>query len=180
MKRDRRATVLPAAAVVAALLAAPSVGAETPPVDVLTLAEGVESPQASISEVAWLAGYWRGSGLGGESEEFWTDPLGDRMMGLFHLAREGEAVLSEHMMLIEKDGSLALYVKHFSGEFVAWEDKEGRVEFPLVRLGEETAWFSGLTLHRPDPDSLIVVVRLHSGGSFSDERFVFERVRAGG
>ncbi len=179
MRRICRPSSLRATLAVA-LFFTPLLGAETPTVDVLSLADGEQSPRASIGELSWLAGYWRGSGLGGDCEELWTEPIGDRMMGLFHLAREGEAVFSEHMMLVETGGSLALYVKHFSGDFVAWEDKEGKVVFPLVRMGERTAWFSGLTLHQPDPDSLIVVVRLHRGESVSDERFVFERIRVDG
>ena len=40
-------------------------------------------------KVAWLAGYWKGTGLGGVTEEMWTPPVGDRMHGIFTLRQDG-------------------------------------------------------------------------------------------
>ena len=40
----------------------------------LKLTEGQKSEKATIPDAAWLAGSWRGTGLGGFSEETWSRP----------------------------------------------------------------------------------------------------------
>lgn len=140
----------------------------------LRLADGASSPKAQIEQLAWLSGYWTGVGLGGETEEMWTPPVGDRMHGLFTLRRDGEIVFSEAMILIEKEGSLVLRLKHFDSDFVGWEDKQGSVDFPLVQLGDREAYLSGLTLRR-DGDRLLIYLVLSRGDERSEERFVMQR-----
>lgn len=141
----------------------------------LRLDEAASSPAAEIEQMAWLAGYWRGEGLGGVSEEVWTRPSGDRMYGTFTLVREGKWVLSEAMLLVEEGGSLVLKVKHFTPDFVAWEEKDGYVSFPLVRLGETEAWFNGLTFRRSD-ESLAIYLVLVSQGEKTEHEFRLRRV----
>ena len=40
------------------------------------LDSGMASPPATLADVAWIQGHWRGPGLGGISEEFWMEPSG--------------------------------------------------------------------------------------------------------
>lgn len=136
--------------------------------------EGV-SPPAKIGDIAWLAGYWRGEGLGGAVEEVWSLPSGDRMQGIFTLAREGGPVFSEAMQLVEEDGSLLLKVKHFTPDFVAWEEKEEYVRFRLVKLAENEAYFSGLTFRRKG-DELLIYIVLTSGETRTEHELRFRRV----
>ena len=144
--------------------------------------EGAPRPAARIADVSWLAGYWRGEGLGGPCEEIWSLPAGDRMQGIFTLSREGKLVFSEAMTLVEEEGSLVLKVKHFTPEFVGWEEKEDYVTFPLVKLGEEkapggkTAWFRGLTFRRKGADELSVYIVLTSGGEKTEHEIRLHRV----
>ncbi len=140
----------------------------------LRLAQGASGPEASIDDLAWLAGYWVGDGLGGTSEELWTPPGGDRMYGVYTLRKEERVVFSEAMMLVETDGSLALRVKHFTPEFVGWEEKDGFVSFPLVRLGDREAYFSGLTLRRSE-GSLTIYLVLSQDGERTEHAFHLER-----
>ncbi len=44
----------------------------------LKLGKGGRSEPASIEDVAWLAGNWKGEGFGGIVEEAWAPPLGDK------------------------------------------------------------------------------------------------------
>ena len=142
----------------------------------LKLDDGASSPSAQIEDVAWLAGYWRGEGLGGESEEMWGQPIGDRMLGVFSLSRHGRLVFSEAMSLVEEEGSLVLKIKHFSPDFTGWEEKNDFVSFPLVRLGEQEAYFSGLTFRRQG-ERLEAFVVLESGGMTREVALRFERVK---
>ena len=127
--------------------------------DTNTLTLGDAPPgQARVQALAWLTGYWQGKGLGGQVEEFWGDPIGDRMLGLFTLRNNDELAFSEHMSIVEEAGSLTLKVKHFDANFVGWETKADYVRFPLVKLGDNEAWFDGLTLRREDRSLTIYLV----------------------
>lgn len=144
----------------------------------LGLDEGQASPAAKISDVGWLAGYWRGPGLGGDCEEIWSLPAGDRMQGIFTLSREGKLAFSEAMTLVEEAGSLVLKVKHFTPEFIGWEEKDGYVSFPLVKLGENEAYFRGLTFRRAGADELRIHIVLTSKGEKTEHELKLRRVTA--
>ena len=141
--------------------------------------EGAPRPAATIADVGWLAGYWRGPGLGGDCEEIWSLPAGDRMQGIFTLSREGALSFSEAMTLVEEEGSLVLKVKHFTPEFVGWEEKEDYVSFPLVKLAENAAWFRGLTFRRRDADGLSIFIVLTSKGERTEHELKLRRVTDG-
>ena len=138
--------------------------------------EGAPRPAARIADLAWLAGYWRGEGLGGACEEIWSQAAGDRMQGIFTLSREGELVFSEAMSLVEEEGSLVLRVKHFTPEFVGWEEKDDYVSFPLVRLGDKEAYFRGLTFRRRSSAELLIYIVLTSEGRKTEHQLRLERV----
>jgi hypothetical protein len=85
------------------------------------------------------------------------------MYGSFRLLQEGKTRFAQILQLAEVDGSLVLRVKHFSVDFVGWEEKDKSVDFKLnevraigvraegvraegVRVDELR--FDGLTLRR--------------------------------
>ena len=45
----------------------------------------VGSPKATLEDVSWISGYWRGEALNGEVEEIWSSPLGNSMVASFKL-----------------------------------------------------------------------------------------------
>ena len=120
----------------------------------LKLGEGGRSEPASIEDVSWLVGNWKGEGFGGIVEESWSPVLGGTMMGMFRLVNDDKVNFYELMVLEESEGSLVLRVKHFSSEFEAWEEKEESLSFRLVRLGDKQAFFSNLTIQRVDEETL--------------------------
>lgn len=144
----------------------------------LQLDEETPRPAARIADVAWMAGYWRGEGLGGSCEEIWTLPAGDRMQGIFTLSREDGLSFSEAMTLVEEEGSLVLKVKHFTPEFVGWEEKEDFISFPLVKLGDQVAWFRGLTFRRKGDSELLIYISLTSQGKRTEHELKLRRVTA--
>jgi len=133
---------------VAALLAAVPVGPK--PAD-----------QASVEDFAWLAGHWRGEGFGAQVEEIWSRPLGGTMVGTFRLVKEDKVEFYE-IVLLERDAEgFAMKVKHFSGDFTAWEEKADSVDFRLESVEKNHAIFKGLTLKR-DGDALEIKLRMRS------------------
>ncbi len=176
MKLESRSFTLAAAALtlVMTLAWAAAVAAQTP-ANTFELGADAVSPPAEIERLGWLAGYWRGDGLGGDCEEMWSPPVGDRMHGIFTMRKEGEIVFSESMLLVEEAGSLVLKVKHFTPDFVGWEERGDAVSFPLVRLGEEAAYFDGLTIRRTADGELSIFVVVHDEGEATEHPFQFRK-----
>ncbi len=137
--------------------------------------DGVRAP-ATIDDLAWLAGYWRGEGLGGQVEELWSSPLAGRMIGAFRLIKDDETVFSEALQLEQDGESLVMRVKHFTPEFVGWEEKGDSVDFRLIRTEGKTAYFNGLTLQASDADTLhIYLVLKGRDGQTREETFRLQR-----
>ncbi|MEM8996433.1 MAG: DUF6265 family protein [Acidobacteriota bacterium] len=168
---------LVAVSLLAATLFTADASAQTPNSEhTLRLDADASSPAASIDDVAWLGGYWRGEGLGGHVEELWGAPIGDRMVGSFTFSKGGGLVFAETMMLVEEGGSLVLKIKHFNPDFSGWEEKDDFVSFPLVRVGTSEVFFSGLTFRRTGDALEAYVV---AGGENGRQELAFQFKRTG-
>jgi hypothetical protein len=144
----------------------------------LKLTPGAKSPQATIADMAWLAGHWVGPALGGEAEEIWSPPSGGSMMGMYRLVREGKPVFYELMTLTEEEGSLILRLKHFNPDLTGWEEKHKTIDFPLVALEERIVQFEGISFHREGDARLTIYLAIEGDdGTIHEEVFSYTRVR---
>ncbi len=134
-----------------------------------------DRPVATIEDMAWLTGSWRGEGLGGTVEEIWSPPSAGAMTGTFKLVQDGEPVFYELELIVEEEESLVLKLKHFNADLTGWEDKGKSVSFPLVRLDADGAYFDGLTYRRLDSNTLQAYVAMRDGEDVREEAFVFHR-----
>jgi len=141
----------------------------------LRLAPGAKGAPATLGDMTWLVGHWKGTGLGGVSEEIWADPVGGVMMGMYRLVINGKPSFYEFMHLAEDQGSLALKLKHFNPDLTGWEEKDRFVTFPLVKLGQTEAFFSGLTFRLLEDGRLEIYLALRQNGKVREERFVLAR-----
>src|SRR5262245_56981124 len=126
-------------------------------VAVRELAPGQASPPAKIADFAWLEGTWVGSGLGGHTEESYSAPLAGAIVGTFRFVKDGKVVFYELVTVVEENGSVLVRLKHFHPTLVGWEEKDKFVEFKLVALEGQAAYFDGQTLSR-DGDTLTAAV----------------------
>jgi hypothetical protein len=78
----------------------------------LTLAAGQKPAPARIEDMAWYAGQWCGSGLGGLNEEIWSTPRAGVMMGMYRLIKDGKPVFYELLTMLEEKGTLVIRLKH--------------------------------------------------------------------
>lgn len=153
--------------------------AQEPTIETRIGEEGFESPPATIGQMDWLVGQWSGEGIGGApAHESWLAPTGTTMVGTFVQQTEDDGIrFTEHMYLMEQDGSLALKLKHFNADLTGWEDKEGMVTFRLLAIEPCAAYFNALTLRCDErydgKDGLVAAVRMQSGGELL---FRFARV----
>ena len=142
----------------------------------LKLAEGQASEKATISDAAWLAGSWRGTGLGGFSEETWSSPEGGIMVGTYRLVKDGKPVFYEMMWMLETEGTLILRLKHFNAELTGWEEKDKSVDFKFVKKDGKRLYFSGLTFEQASKSELnIYLVLRQRDGSLKEEVFTMKR-----
>ncbi len=142
----------------------------------LKLAEGQVSEKATIADAAWLAGSWRGTGLGGFSEETWSQPEGGVMVGTYRLVKEGKPVFYEMMWLLETEGTIILRLKHFGPELVGWEEKDKSVDFKFVKKDGKRLYFSGLTFEQASKNELNIYLALRQrDGSLKEEAFQMKR-----
>ncbi len=138
---------------------------------------GAQSPAATLNDVRWIEGHWKGEAFGGITEEIWTAPLGGSMMCAFKLVVDGKVSFYEIVALSEENNSLILRLKHFHGNLKGWEEKDKTVDFPLVHLAENRAYFDGMTFERVNPNELNVYVMIGKAGEEKEVLFNYKRVK---
>lgn len=116
-----------------------------------------------VDELSWISGYWVGTGLGGEVEEIWSTPKNGKMYCVFRYDSGEEFVFSEHVTLTSTEKGVSMLVKHFSADFHAWEEKEEYVNFPLIKIMGQKAFFDGCTFERVNNELKIYVSISHDG-----------------
>lgn len=126
---------------------------------VKTLGDG-ESPAASIEDLSWIAGSWKGEAFGGETEEVWTAPTAGTMMGMFKLVSDSDISFYELMTISQEGPTLLLRIKHFNKDLTGWEEKDESVEFPLVTIKNNTIYFDGLTFKSISENQMNVYVNI--------------------
>ena len=138
--------------------------------------EGIQSPVASISDVSWISGHWLGEAFGGTVEEIWSSPMGDSMMFVFRLVKDGEVSFYEIGHIKEVGESLILQLKHFNRDLSGWEEKEETVDFKLVRLEENKVFFDNFTFERIDENAINLFVVVKETDEMAEEiKFSYKR-----
>jgi hypothetical protein len=137
------------------------------------------SPAATLHVMAWLAGAWEGEGLGGVSEEIWSEPRGAMMMGMYRSLKQDQPVFYEFLMFVEEKGTVVLKLKHFNPDFAGWEEKAAFVSFRLAKVEARAVHFDGLSFIREADDSLRIYLLLRDSktGQVREEEFRMRRVR---
>jgi hypothetical protein len=145
-------------------------------VNTIRLADGQTGEAAMISDMARLSGSWTGTGLGGASEEVWSNPTNGVMMGMYRLIKDDKPIFYESMWLAEENGTLILRLKHFHGNLIAWEEKEKTVDFRFVKKDGKRMYFSGLTFDFTNDEQLTIYLALRQkDGTVNEEVFKMKR-----
>jgi hypothetical protein len=137
----------------------------------VALAEGPPPSQApraavaaSLADVGWLAGGWVVEKGETFSEEWWSAPAGDSMVGAWRLSLSGRAKLFELLTLMEEEGRVVLRIRHVDAKGVAWEEKDRPLVLPLVEKGTRRAVFEG-----PEGEGLLRISYLREAESLTVE-----------
>jgi len=143
----------------------------------MTLPESAPSPPAKLSDVQWIQGHWRGEAFGGITEEVWTPPLGGSMMCAFKLVVNGKVSFYELVTLTEEANTLIIRLKHFHGDLKGWEEKDKTIDFRLVRITDNRAYFDGMTFEHVSPDEMHIYVMIGKPGEEKEVLFRYARVK---
>jgi hypothetical protein len=142
-------------------------------------------PPHHLAELAWMAGQWQDRTGGALSEETWTAPEGDCMLGMWRLVSGGQAKIYELLLIREEAGAVTFTLRHFDPRLHAREEKETPITIALLRASPEEAVFEGrsseggplrLTYTRQGVDAL--AVRLEKNTD-RPEDFRFQRLGTG-
>jgi hypothetical protein len=138
---------------------------------------GNTRPKATIEDIAWLAGHWRGKALGGVTEEIWSPPLANSMMGSYRLIKNDTLIVFYEIVTITEDGpSLTLKLKHFNKDLTGWEEKNVVREFKLVKKEKNKLWFEGMTFELIDDNNFQVYLAIKmKNGEVIEEIFSYQK-----
>ena len=62
-----------------------------------TASAEVPSPRATLQDMSWLTGQWSGTGLGGMTEEMWSDPASGARKYHLHCYAAGDHSFRRHL-----------------------------------------------------------------------------------
>lgn len=88
--------------------------------------------RATISDVAWVAGNWRGGDGPLTIEERWTAPAGGAMLAVSRTIKGDRMAAFEFIRIVERDGGLV---------YIAQPNGRPPTEFVLTQVGAESATF---------------------------------------
>ncbi|MGV7107273.1 DUF6265 family protein [Flavobacterium sp. U410] len=132
------------------------------------------SPRATLQDVAWISGTWRGEAMGGTCEEFWDTPSGDTMMFCFKFLENGKVVFYELGHIKEMDNTLILELKHFGADLKGWEKADEKQSFRLVKWDENHVYFDQFTFEKINNDEINLYVVFEKSGK--EMKFNYKRL----
>lgn len=174
----KHSALLSILAVAIAANAARAAEALTP--NTLRLTSNEVRPKASIDAMAWLAGTWRGQGLGGENEELWSAPSRGVMFGAYRMIKDGKPVFYELLTISEVEGSLEMRLKHFDPVLGGWEEKQAdaAIVFPYIAQRDGRIYFEGMTFEpRADELTVYLAIEDRKSGTVREEIFSYQRMK---
>lgn len=132
--------------------------------------------EADIDDIAWIAGSWTGKALGGICEEIWAPPSAGSMVGMFKLIKDDQVVFYEILTISKDSLGLILRLKHFDKNLTGWEEREKTIDFPLVKVEENAAYFEGMTFKKMDDNSLKIFLAIQNKNNEVNEvEFAYTR-----
>jgi hypothetical protein len=97
------------------------------------------------------------------------------MMASFKFIENNQVKFYELITISEHQSSLLLQLKHFGQDLTGWEEKDQSMDFKLVRLTHNAAYFEGYTNKLINPNKMHVCVVVDNDGEKRETKFVFKR-----
>ncbi len=107
--------------------------------------------KAVLEDLAWMAGHWVDDAGGELSDETWTVPFGDSMLGMWRYVKDGKTRVFEILAITAEPGGVVLRLRHFDPQLTAREDTDKPVTLKLVSWMRGEARFEGPAAGVPGP-----------------------------
>jgi Domain of unknown function (DUF6265) len=150
-------------------------------------AGGPAAVKATVDQLSWVAGPWRGTLNDRTIEQHWMAPLGGSLVGMYRSIRENRATLYEILAMEQRGDEVFLRIKHFTpgAGLVSQEAKDQSADHVLVKLEARSAVFEGsaggnpvrVTFSSPDEDTLNITVERQREGKPVATEFKYKRIR---
>ncbi len=141
----------------------------------MSLHEGESSPTASIEEILWMEGHWKGEAFGGITEEIWSPPLGGSMMFSFKHVADGKVTFYELGHIREVNESLVFELKHFGSDLKGWEEKEEVQSFKLIKVDGDRLYFESFTFEKVSDVEINIYGLIDQGGIAEEVTFNYKK-----
>jgi hypothetical protein len=141
----------------------------------ITYNDSIGSPEATLNDLSWVSGYWKGKAFGGIIEEVWTPNLGGSMMCAFKLIVEGKVKFYELVTISEENKTLILRLKHFHQDLKGWETKDETIDFELVKVTKDKVFFDEFTFEKEGEDKMNIYVVIQNGNQKNEVKFSYSR-----
>lgn len=135
----------------------------------MSLKEGEFSPKASLEQIAWMEGHWKGEAFGGITEEIWSPPLGGSMMFSFKLVVDGDVNFYELGHIRQLNETLIFELKHFGGNLKGWEEKDEVQSFKLIKIAGNRVYFEGFTFEKVNENEINIYGLMHNEDGSEEE-----------
>lgn len=141
------------------------------------LAAGATPMAAELEDLSMLIGSWTGGAFGKRFEAVWNPPSNGSMVGMFKLLNDEGVDFYELLVIRQQEESLAINVKHFTEDFVAWEDKSDYITFKLLKAEADAIHFSGLSFYRKGENAMEgYIVMRGKDDSITEHKLSYQRV----
>lgn len=139
---------------------------------------------ASLSDVAFMEGRWRGTFNGGPIDAAWIAPAGDNLTGFMRMMKDNKVTMYEMLIFEQTDQGPIVLVKHFKPGLVGQEEKDQSDRYSFVEAGKNRALFekqdgSIRIIYEKRTDNQLAIQRgkQENGKWVFNDLFVFDRVR---
>jgi len=141
----------------------------------MSLDDGQSPPKASLEEISWMEGHWKGEAFGGITEEIWSPPLGGSMMFSFKHVADGKVTFYELGHIREVNESLVFELKHFGTDLKGWEEKDEVQSFKLIKVDGNRFYFEGFTFEKISDDEINIYGLIQEGDKAEETKFNYKK-----
>lgn len=97
--------------------------------------------QASLKDVSFMAGHWRGEMPGGVIDEVWLPAEGESMYSLFRMVSGGKTRFTEFQAIEQRGSTVVLLLRHFNPGLIAREEKDAPLVWDVEELSANRVQF---------------------------------------
>lgn len=135
------------------LMAQQTGGEETPSAEAQQpspSSSGAEAPKASLSQFAWLAGYWKGQWGPRLAQQVWMPAESGTMAGVFQLSENTQTLVVELYTIVATPRGIELRVRHFTPSLTPWPaEKSGAALLNLKTIDSKSVLFENANNGQP-------------------------------